>query len=544
MEPAEALLTLSGLSKAYAGPVLLDVSLDLRPGEVHALVGENGAGKTTLARIVAGLTRPDAGAMALGGQPYAPASKHDAERAGVRMVMQELNLIPNLSIAENLFLGRLPSRLGVVCNRRLRAQAREAMARVGLGGLPPDCPVRDLGVGQQQLVEIAAGLAGPCRVLILDEPTAALTEAETARLFGQIRRLAAQGAAILYISHRMEETLQIAGRITVLRDGRVVGTRVVGGAPSSREGIVDGRPSSRDPRRVDTPPTTGDTPPTGGVSMDEIIRLMVGRDLGAVHRPARAQTGAVALRVIGLSRGEAIRDVGFEVRQGELLGLAGLMGSGRTETLRAIFGADRPEAGQVFLGGSPRPARIRSPRDAVRQGIALVTEDRKQQGLLLPLPIRHNVTLARLEALAGPGGVLRGGEEEAVAQRLAQALGVQCRSVEQPVAELSGGNQQKVVMARWLYRDCRVLLLDEPTRGIDVGAKFAIYKLLSELAERGKAIVMASSDLLELLAVCDRIAVMSAGRLVATFHRGEWTQDKIMAAALSGYAASAAKAAV
>lgn len=314
---------------------------------------------------------------------------------------------------------------------------------------------------------------------------------------------------------------------------------------------MGGTSSSPDSRREDTPPARHAPPaarkdarPTSAALLDEIIRLMVGRDLGEVQRPARPQTGAIALRVAGLSRGAAIRDVSFEAREGEILGLAGLMGSGRTETLRAIFGADRPDAGQVFLGGSPRPARIRSPRDAVRLGLALVTEDRKQQGLLLPLPIRHNVTLARLEALAGPGGVLRSGEEEAVAQRLARTLGIQCRSVEQPVAELSGGTQQKVVMARWLYRDCRVLLLDEPTRGIDVGTKFALYQLLSGLAEQGKAIVMASSDLLELLAMCDRIAVMSAGRLAATFARGEWTQDKIMAAALSGYAASAAKAAV
>jgi len=503
MEHAESLLSIAALCKAYAGPVLTDVSLCLRRGEVHALVGENGAGKTTLARIVAGLTRPDSGSMTLRGQPYAPATRRDAERAGVRMVMQELNLIGNLSIAENLFLDRLPSRFGVVDTRRLHARARQAMARVGLDGVPPDRPVRALGVGQQQLVEIAAGLEGRCELLILDEPTAALTDAETARLFGQVRRLKAAGAAILYISHRMEEVLEIADRVTVLRDGRVVGTRAA-----------------------------------GAVSLDEIIRMMVGRDLGEVQRPARERAGGVALRVAGLSRRGAIRGVSFEARAGEILGLAGLMGSGRTETLRAIFGADRPDAGEVFLGGSHRPARIRSPRDAVRLGIALVTEDRKQQGLLLPLPVRCNITLARLEALVGPGGVLRVAEERRVAERFAAALAVQCRSTEQPVAELSGGNQQKVVMARWLYRDCRVLLLDEPTRGIDVGAKFAIYELLSDLAARGKAIVMASSDLLELLAVCDRIAVMSAGRLAATFERGEWTQDKIMAAALSGYVAA------
>ncbi|HUT34857.1 MAG TPA: sugar ABC transporter ATP-binding protein [Planctomycetota bacterium] len=500
MENTQILLTVSGLWKSYAAPVLLDVALDLRRGEVHALVGENGAGKTTLARILAGLTRPDRGAMTLRGRPYAPASKHDADQVGIRMVMQELHLVANLTVAENLFLGRLPSRFGVVSYRRLRADARAVMARVGLGDVAPDRPVRDLGVGQQQLVEIAAGLSGRCDLLILDEPTAALTDTEVALLFARIRELKAAGAAILYISHRMEEIQRIADRITVLRDGRVVGTRRASEA-----------------------------------SLDEIIRMMVGRDLGEARPRAGARAARVALRVVGLARGKAVRNVTLEAREGEILGIAGLMGSGRTETLRAIFGADRPDAGHVYLYGSEAPARIRSPRDAVRLGIALLTEDRKQQGLLLPLPIRHNVTLARLRDVAWLGAVLRPAAERAVTERLARALDLQCRSADQPVAELSGGNQQKVVIARWLYRDCRIALFDEPTRGIDVGAKFEIYRLLADLAERGKAIVVVSSDLLELMSICDRIAVMSAGRLVATFARGEWTQDKIMEAALRDY---------
>ena len=507
MHEADALLTVSGLWKSYAAPVLLDAHLDLRCGEVHALVGENGAGKTTLARILSGLTRPDRGEVRLGGQPYAPASKRDAEMAGIRMVMQELNLIPNLTVAENLFLGDLPRRFGVIRYRQLHADARAAMAQVGLAHVPPDRPVRELGVGHQQLVEIAAALrhaqGGACKLLILDEPTAALTDAEVALLFLRIRELKARGAAVLYISHRMEEIQRIADRITVLRDGRVIGTRRASEA-----------------------------------SLDEIIRMMVGRDLGEAHPRTATQGGKVALRVVGLTRGQAVRGVAFDAHEGEILGLAGLMGSGRTETLRAIFGADRPDAGQVCLYGSDRPARIRSPRDAVRLGIALLTEDRKQQGLLLPLPIRHNVTLARLRDVAWLGAVLRPAEERAVTERLARALGLQCRSADQRVAELSGGNQQKVVVARWLYRDCRIVLFDEPTRGIDVGAKFEIYRLLADLAARGKAIVVVSSDLLELMSLCDRIAVMSAGRLAATFRRGEWTQDAIMEAALSGQGSS------
>ena len=491
------LLTLRGIWKSFAEPVLRDVDLELRAGEVHALVGENGAGKTTLAKIVSGLLRPERGSMRLRGNLYAPADKGDAERHGVRMVMQELHLVANLSVAENIFLRTLPSRFGVIDYPRLHQAAREVMVQVGLGGVAPDTPVHRLGVGQQQLVEIAAALAGRCDVLVLDEPTAALTDAEVERLFERIRALRAAGVGILYISHRMEEIGQIADRITVLRDGQVVGTR------------------------------PADAP------LDEIIRMMVGRDLGEMKRAASPQPGPVALEVKGLCRGQAVRDVSFAVRRGEILGLAGLMGSGRTETLRAVFGADRADAGEVRLHGSP--VRIRSPRDAVRLGIALLTEDRKAHGLLLPLSVRVNATLANLRQLLRPGGVVDTSGEDKAVRRLVRLLSIQCRSTDQPVQELSGGNQQKVVFARWLYRDCDVLLLDEPTRGIDIGAKFEVYQLLNDLATRGKAIVVVSSDLIELMSICDRTAVMSAGRLVATFERGEWSEEKIMEAALSGY---------
>ncbi len=516
MPDAGSLLSTAALCKSYAAPVLRDVAFDLRAGEVHALVGENGAGKTTLARILSGLTAPDSGQVLLKGVPFAPATRAEAERRGVRIVMQELNLLPTLTVAENIFLGRLPGRFGIIDRRQLRADGREAMERVGLAAIEPDQLVGSLGIGEQQMVEIAAGLSRQCDVLILDEPTAALTATETERLFAQITRQKAAGVGILYISHRLEEIQRIADRITVLRDGRVVGERQA-----------------------------------GEVGLDEIIRMMVGRDLprvsclregeapaepspGSAEGSAGASPSRVALRVAGLCRGRAVRGVSFEAREGEILGFAGLMGSGRTETMRAIFGADRPDAGQVYLYGSERPARIRSPRDAVRQGIALVTEDRKTQGLLLALPVRVNVTLARLSEVARLGW-LDAPREEAVAARFIEALSIGCRSAEQRLAELSGGNQQKVVLAKWLYRDCRILIVDEPTRGIDVGAKFEIYRLLGELAERGKAILVVSSDLPELLALCDRIAVLSAGRLAATFERGEWSQDQIMAAALSGY---------
>jgi ribose transport system ATP-binding protein len=459
-------------------------------------VGENGAGKSTLCRILSGLTPPTAGTIELSGQPYAPGTKAEAERRGIRMVMQELNLIGNLSVAENIFLRHLPHRAGWIDYAELHRRAAGILARVGLPDLDPRVAVGTLGIGPQQLIEIAAGLSERCEVLILDEPTAALTRADAARLFAQIEQLRADGVGIIYISHHLEEVRGIASRITVLRDGRRIASR-----------------------------------PGADWTLDEMIRAMVGRDLSSLEdRPARAP-GAVALRVQGLRRGRSVREVGFEARRGEILGFAGMMGSGRTETMRAIFGADAADAGTITLKGET--VRIRSPRDAVRLGMAMLTEDRKRQGLMLPLAVRINLTLASLPRLARGCGWLSPGDERGCAASWARRLSVRCHSLEQRVAELSGGNQQKVVIARWLMRNCEVFLFDEPTRGIDVGAKFEIYALLDELARADKAIVMVSSDLRELMAVCDRIAVMSAGRLVRTFARGSWSEDAILAAALS-----------
>lgn len=438
--------------------------------------------------------------MTLEGRPYAPGSRHEAEELGVRMVMQELNVIGTLTVAENVFFNRLPHRFGWIDYPRLRRETRALMARLGLEDLDPDRPVGTLGIGQQQMVEIAAGLSRRCRLWILDEPTAALTDPEIDRLFAQVHRLRSEGVGILYISHRLEEIQRIADRVTVLRDGRIICTFRASEA-----------------------------------TVDRVVRAMVGREVGAeLSRPAPA-AAAPALRVEGLRRGGGVRGVSFEVFRGEILGFAGLMGSGRTETMRALFGADRPEAGAVYLGGSSRPARIRSPRDAVRAGLALLTEDRKGQGLLLPLPVRVNTTLARMEAVSRRGGWISPEAEREVTERFVQALGIRCASPEQPVGQLSGGNQQKVVIARWLFRDSDVLIFDEPTRGIDVGARFEIYRILAELAGKGKAVILVSSDLKELMAVCDRIVVMSAGKVASVFRRGEWDQDRILRAAWSGY---------
>jgi len=507
MTPArnKTLLKASGINKSFPGvQALSGVDFDLREGEVHALVGENGAGKSTLARIIAGVETADsrqgqAGGMSLDGQAYRPGGRADAEADGVRVVMQELHLVANLTVAENIFIEKLPSRFGFVDYEKLNRAAREIMKKVGLGAVEPGVAVRYLGVGQQQMVEIAAGLSRRCRILVLDEPTASLTDNEIELLFAQIRKLKDDGVGIIYISHRIEEVIDIADRVTVLRDGKVIATRS-----------------------------------TSELGLNDIIRMMVGRDLESEQLRHAGEAGEVALSVVGLTLGDKVKDVTFEVRRGEIFGFAGLMGSGRTETMRAVFGADRADSGEIYLGGGKEPVKIRKPRDAVRNGIALLTEDRKEQGLLLRLAVRANISLVRLCDVSRFGWI-NTFRERSVAGRYVDALSVRCSSTEQRVGELSGGNQQKVVIAKWLYRDSAVLIFDEPTRGIDVGAKFEIYRMLGELAEKGKAVIVISSDLKELMAVCNRIAVMSAGRLVATFGRDQWSEEKIMSAAFSEY---------
>ncbi len=494
----ETILTARGISKSFPGvQALAGVDFDLRPGEVHALVGENGAGKSTLARIIAGVAEQDTGQMELDGRPYSAASRAHAEARGVRIVMQELNLIGNLTVAENIFIEKLPSRFGIVDYGKLNGAAVEIMEQVGLADIDPATPVRSLGIGQQQMVEIAAGLSRQCWILAFDEPTASLTENETELLFYQIKRLKGESVGIIYISHSIEEVLHIADRVTVLRDGHRVSTA-----------------------------------DADELSPGDIIRMMVGRDLEHEQLRHAGRPGEVALRVSGLNLGQKVRNVSFEVRRGEVLGVAGLMGSGRTEMMRALFGADAADGGQVFLHGTDEPVWIRSPRDAVRNGIAFLTEDRKGQGLLLSLTVRKNISLMRLDDVSRFGWMDES-KERSVASRYVNALSVRCSSAEQTIGELSGGNQQKVVIAKWLYRDCDVLIFDEPTKGIDVGAKFEIYNQLGKLAEKGKAIIFVSSDLKELMAVCDRIMVMSAGTVAETFDRDRWSRQRIMAAALS-----------
>ncbi len=498
----QEILRVSGVGKTYAAPVLSDIDLSLIEGQVLALTGENGAGKSTLSKIISGLETPTHGSMVYRGVSFTPGSRSEAESLGVRMVMQELNLLPTLTIAENLFFNQLPASRGIgwISRKRLRAEALHAMARVGLDTLDPDTPVAALGIGHQQMVEIARNLIGDCRVLILDEPTAMLSGREVDLLFEQVERLKRDGVAIVYISHRLEETARIADRIAVLRDGKLVSVGPIADYPT-----------------------------------DRLVTLMVGRDIGERIDLGERRIGAPLLRVKNMTRSNVVRDVSFEVKQGEIFGISGLIGSGRTELLRLIFGADRKDSGAVEIGNPPQWREINSPAQAVKQGVALITEDRKGEGLLLTQPVAANLSLGNFPSVSRLG-VMDSRREQALSQRQVDAMRIRCSSGRQVVGELSGGNQQKVVIGRWLERGCDVLLFDEPTRGIDVGAKFDIYALLGAQAREGKAIVVVSSDMRELMLICDRIAVMSAGQLVQTFARGEWTQDNLLAAAFSGYA--------
>jgi ribose transport system ATP-binding protein len=505
--PAAPLLCIDAVGKDYTATVLDGITLALNAGEVLALTGENGAGKSTLSKIVCGLESATRGGMRLAGETYAPASRREAERLGVRMVMQELGLVPTLTVAENLLMGRLPHRAGWLRRDALHTAARAQLAKIGLDHIDPATPVSQLGIGQQQMVEIARNLQDDTRILVLDEPTAMLTPRETTYLFDQIARLTARGVAIVYVSHRLEELRRIADRVAVLRDGR----------------LVDARPMA-------------------GMSEDDLVQRMVGRSVSDLeHRPRRT-AGPVVLSAQAIGRGTAVQDVSLELRAGEVFGIAGLVGSGRTELVRLLFGADRADRGSVTLhpdpdtaaGAAPRVLQrgFASPMQAIAAGVGLVTEDRKSQGLLLGQSIRINATLSDLSTISRAGWLQRARENRLV-QGFVQTLGIRCRSPEQPVGTLSGGNQQKVVFARWLHREGRVLLLDEPTRGVDVGARAELYGELDRMAASGRALLMVSSDLRELMAMADRIGVMSAGRLVAVFERGQWSEQSLLAAAFS-----------
>lgn len=486
----EYLLEMRDITKQYPGVLALDkVQLGVYPGEVHCLVGENGAGKSTLMKVLAGAISKDEGSIFIEGREVHYDTPQMAARLGISMIHQEFNLVSQMSVAENIYLGHAPRSRGLIQWSNLYENARQALAQLD-SDLDPRRQVSTLSVAQQQVVEIAKALSIHARILVMDEPSATLTDHELETLFSLVKSLYRQGMAVIYISHRLEEIFALGRRVTVMRDGQWVGTHEV-----------------------------------CDVTRDDLIRMMVGRELKDEFPERNAVPGEERLRVENLERKGVFSGISFDVRSGEVVGLTGLVGAGRTEVARALFGADPVHAGTVLLDGTP--VRIRSPREAIANGIGLLTEDRKGQGLVLGMTVRANITMANMRAaLRGP--LLAPGIERAIAERFVKSLQIKTPHVDEIVHHLSGGTQQKVVLAKWLLTRSKVLIFDEPTRGIDVGAKIEIYRLINEIAAQGVAILIITSELPEALGMCDRIYVMREGRLMGQVSRAEATQEKIM----------------
>ena len=491
----EMILEMRGICKSFPGVhALTDVHFDVRRGEVHALMGENGAGKSTLMKVLSGIYRKDAGTILFEGKEVEFHSPREALEAGIAIVHQELNLIGHLTVAQNLFIGREPVRGVMIRDNDMNAEARKLFARLGMD-IDPKARMSSLTVAKQQMCEIAKAVSHNAKLIIFDEPTAALTEAEIEQLFALIRELRAGGCGLVYISHRMDEIKEITDRVTIMRDGRYIDTLIT--ADSTKEEIISG---------------------------------MVGR---VIYEDPKTESrcpsdAPVVLKVERLNAGKLVRDVSFELRKGQILGFAGLVGAGRTETLRALFGADPKQGGEIWIDGIK--TEIRSPKDAVKAGISYLSEDRKRYGLMLQKGVAENTTMATLKQFLKGVFILKRKEKDAAEQYIG-SLTIKTPGADEPVMNLSGGNQQKVVMAKWLLRDSSILIFDEPTRGIDVGAKQEIYELMNRLTEEGKSIIMISSELVEILRMSDRIIVMNEGRITGELDISDATQEKIMALA-------------
>lgn len=496
--PGKVLLEMKGIGKTFPGvKALQGVNLTVREGQVHALLGENGAGKSTLIKILSGAYSKDEGQIFFEGQPVDIRNPQDAQALGISTIYQEFNLAPHLTIAENIFLGHLPRKGGLVDWATVRARSKEILDGLGVT-LSVDTLTSSLSVAEQQLVEIAKALNRKTRILIMDEPSAVLGEKDLENLFRVVRTLQASGIGIIYISHRLKEIFELADEVTVLKDGRYVATKSI-----------------------------------DEVTMDDLVRLMIGRDLQDVYPKRTVQPGEVLLEVKGLSRSKLVHDVSFKLHAGEIVGFSGITGSGRTEVARVIFGAD-PYSGEMWLSG--KPYKPRSPQDAISHGIALVTEDRKGQGLLLKLPVTVNTTISGLKQLTR-FGLIKLREELNLVRDMIRQLSIKTPSPNFLVVNMSGGNQQKVILARWLSIGTRIFIMDEPTRGIDVGSKSEIYQIMADLTAKGVGIIMISSELPEVLGMSDRIMVMRQGTIVKELSRAEASEETIMLHAVGTEAA-------
>lgn len=491
----QVLLQAKGITKTFPGVLALDkVDFELCAGEVHVLLGENGAGKSTLMKILAGAYQPEGGAIAIDGQPVRMSNPRQARKLGVSIIYQEFNLVPYMNVAQNIFLGRFPTRWGLLDHARMHAESRKLLSSLEMD-IDTNAKVVNLGVAQQQMVEVAKALSLNSKILIMDEPTASLTEREIDQLFAAIRRLKTQGIGIIYISHRLNEVHQIGDRVTVLRDGKLIGTRQV-----------------------------------NEVTVDDLVNMMVGRQITQMFPRDYQPCGEEALRVESLSRGNKLRGINLEVHCGEIVGLAGLVGAGRTELARAIFGADPYDAGKLFVFGKPvKPGS--PPSKMVELGMGLLPEDRKSQGLALILPLAENVVMASLRQLF-PRRFVDAGKERGVVAQYVKDLRIATPSLGRLAQYLSGGTQQKVVLAKWLCTHSKIFIFDEPTRGIDVGAKAEIHAFMNELVKQGAAVLMISSDLPEILGMSDRVYVMRQGEIVAQVPREQATQEHIVAYAM------------
>lgn len=491
----DVILKMEHIRKVFPGVIALDdIHFDLRAGEVHVLLGENGAGKSTLVKILSGAYQKTAGKIHLSGKETNIRSPKHAQQSGISIIYQELNLVPHLSAAENIFLGREPMlAAGIIDRKKLLEKSRKILSDLGVS-IDVRRPVSGLGVAEQQMVEVAKALSLDAKILIMDEPTSALTEREINELFATIRKLKLQRVSIIYISHRLEELFEIGDRVTVLRDGKVVGT-------------VD----------------------IGTTNKAELIRMMVNRELTEQFPKKKAGTGEEVLRIEGITRDGELDNVSFSLRRGEVLGIAGLMGAGRTELARAIFGVDKLDSGKIYIRGEAK--KVKSPRSAINLGMGFLTEDRKSQGLVLSLSVKENICLSSIERFSRLGRMDAKAENEA-SNRYIKDLRIKTSNLNQKVMFLSGGNQQKVVLSKWLCSQADIFIFDEPTRGIDVGSKVEIYELMNRLTAGGVAIIMISSELPEILGMSDRILVMGRGTVTAEFDVDEATQEKILAKAV------------